>query len=84
MHMHVQDQERELLQQGYETLQVLEAERIADLLKAGTRVVVYVYVCGCVKQSALCLADLHRHGKGVESHRRFTAPAAVLNMQRIG
>jgi hypothetical protein len=33
--MCVQDQERVLLQQGYETLQVLEAERIADLLKAG-------------------------------------------------
>lgn len=31
----VQDQERELLQRGYETLQTLEAERIADLLKAG-------------------------------------------------
>jgi hypothetical protein len=31
----LQDQERELLQRGYETLQVLEAERIADLLKAG-------------------------------------------------
>lgn len=34
-----QDQERELLQRGYETLQVLEAERIADLLKAGARTV---------------------------------------------
>lgn len=33
--MCLQDQERVLLQQGYETLQVLEAERIADLLKAG-------------------------------------------------
>jgi len=31
----LQDQERELLQQGYETLQVLEAERISELLKAG-------------------------------------------------
>jgi hypothetical protein len=31
----VQDQERELLQRGYETLQTLESERIADLLKAG-------------------------------------------------
>jgi hypothetical protein len=31
----LQDQERELLQQGYEMLQVLEKERIADLLKAG-------------------------------------------------
>jgi hypothetical protein len=32
---HQQDQERELLQKGFESLQVLEAERIADLLDAG-------------------------------------------------
>jgi hypothetical protein len=55
----LQDQERELLQQGYGMLQVLETERVADLLKAGAHQLTAGGVGPSSRPNTPCLCLVH-------------------------